>query len=391
MQSLNIKPGKAKGPKDPKGPKGSKGGKSAPREEESEKTQSQSDSPSDSLLPIRPAFGTNGRPVVVWANYFKIDAAEATLHKYALTVNEVLSDGKTIPVQKDGKPRPIRGRELQAVIAGVVEKIGVSKVVATEFKSQLVSLEKLDDVGGMMVGLVAYAEEGEETQTNYRVDFSSPIKVSLTSLINYLSSMEVAAWDMSYPKFPEAIDCLNIILGHKPRSILDDIAVVGSNKFFPFGSGRITQELGDRHNRFVQAARGMFQSARIGTGRLLLNTNVSHGVFKLDGKFKELFDQFGIKSAQRSDRGLTRAIATFGKFLPKTKVWIVSKKADGDLFRMTKALQGFAKASELSRHCDPDVARIATGWEYPGPKQIQFWNNDEQRLITLHDHYFAST
>ncbi|OAQ57516.1 hypothetical protein VFPFJ_11746 [Purpureocillium lilacinum] len=79
------------------------------------------------------------------------------------------------------------------------------------------------------------------------------------------------------------MDALNVVFGYGPRSNLDQISAIGSERYFPFGAGKAIANV-FHDGRALIASRGFVHSARLGTGRLLLNVNVTHGIFRPSGK-----------------------------------------------------------------------------------------------------------
>lgn len=343
------------------------------------------------LLPARPAFGTLGSPCVVWANYFKVDAKPITLYKYGLEVTKIAKE-----TPKDGKAKPpgeVRGRKLHLVIADFIRQLQQKDRVVTEFKSQLIALAelKLED-NPVVIRLTEPAlGDGEAPLAEtFHVKVTGPTLVSLAGLLDYLTSMAVPSDDVAFPRYPEAIDALNMILGFRPRSKLDQFSVLGGSRFFPFDDTQVVSAFKEKL-RPLLAARGLFQSARIGTGRLLLNTNVTHGVFKASGRLDKVFRDLGVTPAPRSDGQAMRQLKLIAKLLPKTRVWVTFNTSSGRQVKRTKAIEGLAVASELSRRGPKENRdKFAPQYEFCGPRQVSFFLADENRYTTVHNYYSQS-
>lgn len=361
--------------------KGSKGTKNAAQEPEVDAQAA--------VFPARPAFGTKGRPVVVWANYFQIRMANRTepLYRYTVSVTESVTSKTGEPVVQEAV-----GMKRQLAIAAVIKSLGPQSVIATEFKSQLLSAHLLDPQPDRLPVKLESVSEDRNSDTVY-VTFSEPTPVSFGQLMHHLTSMEVDADDKVFPRCPEAIDALNIILGHGPRSMFQDISVVGNNRVFPFDSRTAVAKF-QSSVRPLLAARGLFQSVRIGTGRLLLNTNVTHGVFKVDGKVDELFRKFNIRPVGKGDRRGIKSLKAFSKFLPRTKAHIVCMISNGKMVRMTKPLSGLVSVSELRDQArEKHGLRFADGMEYCGPKHVKFLLTGPDgtgEYVSITDYYASS-
>lgn len=362
-------------------------------------------------LPVRPAFGKGGRPVTLWANYFKVNVNRDTLYKYTMDVQKVAAPKKASTqggkagskgskgADAAGKPKETKGRALYFAIKAVLAKLleqDKTLVAATEFKDKLITLKKLDLAENPILVEVP-RDEGSDEMDQYTVQIHGPNEVQLDMMKQYLTSMTDGSGDAqvaAFPRFPDAVDALNIILGFAPRSDINKTAAIGSSRFFPFGNDKVIQEL-TQNWRSLIAARGYFQSARLATGRILVNANVTHGVFSISGRLTEIFDNLEIKVAPRSDNFAIRKLRAFAKFLPKTRVWCTFTNAKGQKVRGNKRLRGLATASDVSRKGRnmANPPRFDRDLEFAGPKNVQFfWTDGDKpgKYITVFDYYKQS-
>ncbi|KAH6605657.1 hypothetical protein Trco_004810 [Trichoderma cornu-damae] len=357
--------------------------------------------PMNDRLPARPAFGANGRPVVLWANYFKVNVKSDLFFKYTMDVKKMAAPkqeskrGGKAGSSKGGEAKEVKGRERFFVIKAALAKLleqDKAFVAATEFKDQLITLNKISLVENPIVVQVPKDEGGDEMDT-YAVQIYGPNEIQVGNMKQYMASMtdgpdgsEAAA----FPRFPDAADALNIILGHGPRSDINKTAAIGSSRFFPIGNQKVIEEL-TQNWRALTAARGYFQSTRIATGRMLLNANVTHGVFRISGRMVEILDNLQIKAVPKSEAFAMRKLRSFGKFLPKARVWVNFKTADGKSVRRSKAIRGLATVSDVSRKGRgmTHPPKFDSGWEYAGPKNLQFWLDSDKggRYISVFDYY----
>ncbi|KAJ3562580.1 hypothetical protein NPX13_g8515 [Xylaria arbuscula] len=261
---------------------------------------SSSEEPKDTWFPRRPAFGTLGQSVVLWANYFRLEAsAKQTLLKYSLKVTEKSKPKETDDQSQTGKkgkgakgdrkPREAKGKKLHTIIKSALDEVTKAKSVtfATEFKDQVISLEPFTLPDNKIV-TVQYLAEGKDD--TYDVKFDGPTTVDMAGMFQYLMTMREPAGDVTFPKFADAIDAISIITGYYARSN-SETAALGRSRYFPL---KLTSEEFDLGSPdFNRIIRGYFQSARPATGRLLLNANVSHGVFRPRGPATRLIDEFG--------------------------------------------------------------------------------------------------
>ncbi|KAM5346608.1 hypothetical protein ACJ41O_009613 [Fusarium nematophilum] len=373
-------------------------------------------------LPARPAFGTRGTPVTLWANYYRVLTKMPVIYKYTMSVKQVVTEkeeppkettakpkgkGKSSKAGKKPEPREVKGRKLYFVIRQALSELtknDKSLLLATEYKSQLVSLRKLDLQNDNTIRLNMVSETNPDKVDVFDVAFHGPMEARVDTMLKYLTSTTGASDDtpipsggdsedpakaLAFPKFPEVVDALNVIFGCGPRSKINDISAVGSSRFFPFGNGGITTDM-TMEGRPLLAARGFFQSVRLGTGRLLLNTNVTHGIFKVSGKVDEIFRNLGIQAAPMSDGYNTRRLKLINKFLPKTRVWVTMKLANGKEVRRPKAIHALASVSEIRRASSgPSIPKFDGGWEFPGPKNASFLLevNGSSRYVSVFEYY----
>lgn len=374
-----------------------------------------SETPMNDQLPARPAFGTQGKPVVLWANYFRINVNKDSFFKYTFDVKkrsrkptsskqESEQGGKAASKPAGDAPEsdePDQGREVKgralffAIKAALAKLLAQDKtlVAATEFKSQLITLKKIDLTENPLEVEVPKDEGGDLIDT-YLVQFHGPADIDVGDMKKYLTSMIDApgtADEISFPRYPEVVDALNIILGYGPRSDFHKTATVGSSRFFPLGNDKVIEQL-TQNWRALTAARGYFQSARLATGRTLLNVNVTHGVFSLAGRLTEIFDSLGLKAAYQ-DKSQGWKLRAFAKFLPKTRVWVTMKTSEGKTFRRSKSIRSLASSFEIKvkGRGMAHPPKFDGGMEYAGPKNVQFWMDGDKgkggRYVTVFDYF----
>ncbi|KAG6022133.1 hypothetical protein E4U41_002312 [Claviceps citrina] len=346
---------------------------------------------SGNVFPNRPAFGSSGQSVVLWANYFPVQVDSGYFYKYELEFKEETRQDPGKGNGKGGsKPRDVQGRKLHLAMQQVLRQVSSQNKktgLASQFKNHIISTKKLDLTSNPMTIQIP-PESQDRSPDSLLVTIRGPTEIAVADLVSYTRSMDDHGDRTTYPKFPEVIDALDIILGHNARAKLGEITSIGSSRLFPFGKDEKTASLMQDH-RALLAARGFSQSVRIGTARLLLNTNVTHGVFKISGKLDEVMKKLQIQPVAQNEFRQKKLVGAFAKFLPKTRVWATFTVADGTKVRRSKALHGLVNRLAGTMAEGPNRPQIEPGWEYPGPKQIKFWltDDDGSRYITVHDYY----
>jgi eukaryotic translation initiation factor 2C len=243
----------------------------------------------DIKLPTRPAYGTNGKAIVLYTNYFELKGVgpNTELYRYSLSFQ---------PDSEMPKPKKKRLVELllkMAPFAGLP--------IASDWAQILVSPNKipLNDKRGAYK-LEWYPADGKPFPVQ-SLNESENLKharrknthqalveelgtVSMRDLLNDLSQPT-----SSYPLKLETIQALNIIMAYGPSS-QRDITTAGGNKFYPFGTHPQLQiaNLGGG----LQALRGYFSSVRTSVNRILVNVNVATGAFYKSGPLLEVMNDF---------------------------------------------------------------------------------------------------
>lgn len=334
-------------------------------------------------FPVRPAFGNRGTAVVVWANYFSIKVKDTNVfYKYNIEVLERTESGST---------KEVKGRKLQLVIQKLVDQlVSEAKPIASEYKSALVALEELELAENPV--RVEIPREGGEGDDVFAVTLHEPRQYSMDQLADYLTTQDRGAEDHLFPRYPEWVDSLNIVMGYTPRSNAD-ISAVGSARFFPFSKTQqnpLSSEssLWEESLRPLIAARGFFQSTRIATGRLLLNANVTCGVFKLAGPLTEIFERLKLDNIALASPKMLREAA---KFLPKTRVRVKMIVGKGKEIWKNKAIFNLAMKSKITRMRVPNPPQVNPKIkEFAGPNDVKFWKEEEKRYITVAEHFRQS-
>lgn len=236
------------------------------------------------FIPLRPSFGTKGKEVVLWTNYFNMQLKDQVLFKYSLEVVSV--PGESPPKDKNNIPEP-KNRKLQKIIQLALDQIGNAIPIVSEYKSQAVSVKPLSlPENGVEV---LYTDGGFNDK--WKVHFHGPNEVRVSELLAFLKTME--ATTSTFPLFEDVIDAIGVAAGHNPRA-RDNIASLGSNRHFPLNLQSEAYDLGrPAHNTII---RGYFQSVRPATGRVLVNVNTSHGVFRYSGPATSYYRGYDISS-----------------------------------------------------------------------------------------------
>lgn len=340
----------------------------------------------DSLitLPERPAFGTQGGKVKLWTNSFAVNLRDKALWVCNIEVQKQVRESgpaSSEPSKEETGNQPgsgeagkaVKGPQLAAVISEACRQIKVSNptiALATELKSKVVAAKAISLPNDSM--------EVTMSDGTYIVSLEGGRSVDLGEMMRYIQDMKDE--DSRCPKFEEAVDALNVVLGHTARNDAA-VSVIGSKRFFNTGGTDVDRR--ERRNLFqglLGICRGYFQSLRLSTGRLLLNTNVTYGVFRLEGEVSTYFGAAGINRRNRD-----MAFDTMARLLSRARVEYRFKGADNNEMKtQRKTIMGIFQGDRVPNE---DV-RIVNDGNMPGPAQVFFRNENE--WVSVRDHYKAS-
>ena len=305
-----------------------------------------------SQFPQRPGHGTMGRRISVYANYFKLATKpNLSLMRY------------NIDVSPEARPRHLR-----RILEILCEQPAFAGV-ATDFKTMIISSKPLDIPDNYQVS-IPFRGEGEDEPApraeTYTVKVVTQSSIPVSELVKYLSATSPG------PVFPgkeELLHSLNILLafypvGHREVSNIKEKHYSADNS--PDNRYNITDIGGG-----IDALRGFFQSVRPATGGLLLNVNVTHGIFLHPGPLTALYATLGSDKKEQIQKKLSLIRVKVSHIPPK-----VSKKT-GESFPRIKTILKFASPGDGrgTGAADPHPPEVA--FLGAGPKQVKFWIGDD--------------
>jgi eukaryotic translation initiation factor 2C len=296
--------------------------------------------------PVRPGFGTKGVKVTLWANYFEITPpSNMVLYRYDIAVTPG-ANGKKM-------------QQIVRLFLEIPELVPYREDLVTDFKSTLISRKRIDK--DEIIKEISYRDEGEDeprqNALKYKVRLVYTNTLSLSELISYLTSTSAGA------RFDDAaplIQALNIFLNYYTKST-GSLATVGAHKSFSLAPDAAKMSLGAG----LTAIRGFFSSVRVATGRILVNTNVSHGAFFDTGPLDQLMRSYS--AANRND------LRKLEKFIHKLKIRPTHlperKNRSGQVVHKIKTILGLARIDDGHRlEHRPKVKKFGAG-----ARDVEFW------------------
>ncbi|KAI2819128.1 hypothetical protein CBS147321_10249 [Aspergillus niger] len=226
--------------------------------------------------PLRPGFGTQGRPVTLYANYFELKSVGKQLYRYH------------IDISGDSAGRKPAGKKARHIVRLFLEEhfAQFRNSVVTDYVSTLIANQKILVEQEAAEYDVRYRDEYEDEYPEdpkvYRVRCQFTGTLNPSDLLNYLTSSDAAAM---FTSKADVIQAMNIILGFQPKTD-PTIASVGANKHYAICGGREEKySLGDG----LEALRGFFVSVRAATSRLLVNVQVKYVACYQEGPLAHIF------------------------------------------------------------------------------------------------------
>ena len=291
--------------------------------------------------PLRPGYGTRGRSIVLWANYFELmPPPNLVLYRYSVDV---------LPTAP--------GKKLRQIVRLLIQDqqyLGLRNDIVTDFKSNLISPKPLN-IGEFTIKYQAEDEnEPRADAQNYQVRVGETGILTVSELTDFLASATV---DASCPNELPIIQALNILLGHYAKSS-SFLSTIGSNKAFPLSGNAEKWNLGAG----LEAVRGFFSSVRGAANRLLINVNVAHAAFYVPTLLPET-----IWSFERQSTNILR-LEAFLKRL-RIKPTHLKDRGTGHAAIRAKTIFGFASTNDgHGQEHPPRVRRHGAG-----AKDVEFF------------------
>ncbi len=301
-------------------------------------------------LPPRPGYGTQGKRVMLWANYFEMIAPmDLILFRYK------------IEIMHGGAGRVPTGKRAKRIIELLLEKHfpQYRNSIATDYESNLIFRLELP-IDKEEYPIQYRTEEEDEPSQNaktYRLHLQGTGTLAVSELMDYLTSSQASAL---FSSKDEIIQALNIVMGHYPKSV-SNISSVGANKHFELAPAvSETANLGAG----LQALRGFFISVRSATSRILLNIQVKHTACYEEGLLGSLM------SAYLGQNG--RNMVKLGNFLKRVRVrvtHIIRKNKEGIDIPRIKTITSLATPNDGHGLQQPSIVpKFAAG-----SKEVKFF------------------
>lgn len=223
--------------------------------------------------PTRPAYGTKGKPVKLYANYFElVPSRDKMFFRYDIHI-----------FPAEGSEVAPAGKKVERLVQLLLKELPQNIPVASDRKHTLIAAQPLGFTN-KEYSVVYYSEKdagpnSKSPKHRAKVEFTG--EFSFGSLLSYLASADLTL-ENDVTK-DQIIQATNIILGYSMRSndnVLTKSNRSSRNKYFPTNRQGAGSDLVEQWmlSSGLEAFRGFFMSVRAATGRILLNVQVQHVV-----------------------------------------------------------------------------------------------------------------
>lgn len=298
-------------------------------------------------FPTRPGFGTRGREIVLWANYFELTGyGDLVLYRYSIAIS----------ADRSGK---IPSKKLKRIVEILlVDHLGPHRPdVVTDYKSTILSKHALDVPERYDV---VYRNEEEEhpppRPTVYHVQLRQTAALSTSELLDYVTSTRSAE---IFGSKEALVQALNIVIGHHPKAA-SSITSVGANTHYGLSSTDDRFDLGAG----LQAIRGFFTSVRLATSRVLVNVQVKHTAFYAAGPLPGLMQAFVRENGQNKAR-----LQRFLKGLSVSVTHLARRGGGGRVIPRIKRIAALANRDDGAQQQNPPIVPELGA----GPMAVKFF------------------
>jgi eukaryotic translation initiation factor 2C len=298
-------------------------------------------------LPVRPAYGTKGEKVILFANCFELSTVPdklSTVPEQLSTVTDLILYRYSVHVQPE-----VKGRKLSQVIRLLLELPEYATLkghLVSDFKSTMICRKKLSKT--MAEYQIPYRSEGEDdarpTATTYIVTVKNTGDLNVAQLVAFLTSTSI---DLAYADKDPTIQALNIFKSHFFRASPAKRATIGANKSFSLQQ-TTEADLGAG----LTALRGYFSSVRVAAARILVNINVIHAPFYKKGSLLDVMRDYKNSVGEGN-------LPKVDKFIRKLRVKVIhmteKKNRAGESISRIKTIFGLANQSDGHTLAHPPI------------------------------------
>ncbi|KAF8895907.1 argonaute-like protein [Gymnopilus junonius] len=226
-------------------------------------------------LPLRPGFGTTGRPITLRANFFPVKIPSGPLYEYDVSLSPTAGTAA----------RRVKRRIFQlAEESNDWAAYGLQGSVAHDHSSKLISGRPLPQPLSVKVPFYEEDENGPRPGgKEYTLTIEFIKEIDTSALLNHLQGQrQYRDYDVG-----PVIAALNVILSAHPNRTAGSGIMVGRNRFF-FPTAERPFDLGGG----LEAFKGFYSSVRPAHKQLMVNVNVCTTAFYKAGNLADAMAEF---------------------------------------------------------------------------------------------------
>lgn len=303
-------------------------------------------------LPRRPAYGVEGKGVVLRTNFFPITLKNANqvLYRYQVDIEPEAS------LSRKKIRRYVELFLAQQPFAKTTAASDYGKIIYTNEKLDLGPTDRatfkivLYDRYEAKFPEASPSEDAGRQAARKRRERTLKIQLvtsyAVNELFKYVSNSSGSG---AYGPSEDVRQALNIVFSRAPN-FEDNISSMGQNKYFPF-----THQFGTHANvesmdmgAGLLALRGYYSSVRLGPQRVLLNLNVAAAAFYEPGPLHILINKF-VGRKDLSNRRVQQDLSSFIKGLKVLTKYNTEKDASGKMVTVIKVKSVFGLAPQMSK------------------------------------------
>jgi eukaryotic translation initiation factor 2C len=302
-------------------------------------------------FPVRPGHGTQGQTITVWANYFEVlPQPGLSFFRYAMAYDSV---------NKAPKLSKVKEKRLW----GLLLEDQRFNACLSDYKANLISRTRLPNTPIEII--IPFRAEGEDSPRDdphqYRVTIQETGTINVMDLLKYLQTKDASTPELAGKL--EIIQALNFAIGNHAIASKDIATVGDANKHYLLDRNPANMRvLGSG----MEALRGYYKSVRTGTARILLNVNVTHGVFYEPIRLDRLIPKLGT--------GFLTRVSKYLKYLRVNRLHLPAKKNKrGQVIPNATTVWDVATTNDGNGEANPpQVMKYGAG-----PKEVKFWLVDK--------------
>ncbi|PIL23418.1 Argonaute [Ganoderma sinense ZZ0214-1] len=253
------------------------------------------------VLPLRPGWGTLGKPGALRTNFFSVQFKNANMYEYEVAI----SSKEQIKVTGNMKARTMQLVEQSPQFASYAAH------VAHDRCQRLVSAQKLPQP---LEVPIEYREEG-------RADNPNPLKLKVE--FKFLSELKMSDLDLYMSGKPEHrgidtqphISALNLVLQHFARK--NGVRMSRNKYFFPSSSEPHPLSIG------VEAFRGFFISTRLVYKQLVANIGLCYSAFYVPGNLAQQMGEFLEKTGRQMPESFANGLKASTRHLGYARTYTI--------------------------------------------------------------------